>query len=167
MPAYSPWHGYCDLVIIIASDARPRRGPFAGNHLMEKVMHTNHQDDAARCRLEEQTRHEATLFASNVAAKAKEAATYVGNKAEAATQSVGAGMESLGGAIRDREPMRGTLHHAGEAVAEKLEGGGRYLEQHGLKGIGADVTNLIRRNPIPALLIGVGVGILIARIARR
>jgi hypothetical protein len=134
---------------------------------MEKVMHTNHQDDTARCGVEEQTRHQATLFASNAAAKAKEAATYIGNKAEAATQSVGAGMESLGGAIREHEPMQGPLHNAGEAVADKLEGGGRYLEQQGLKGIGEDVTALIRRNPIPALLIGVGVGILIARIARR
>lgn len=128
-------------------------------------MH-NHQDDAARSRLEGQSRHEA-LSASNVATKAKDAATYVGNKAEAATQSVGAGMESLGGAIREHEPMQGTLHNAGEAVADKLEGGGRYLEQHGLKGIGEDLTALIRGNPIPALLIGVGVGILLARVARR
>jgi hypothetical protein len=134
---------------------------------MEKVMHTNHNNEGARSRLEEKTRHEATLFASNVATKAKEAATYIGSKAEAATQSVGAGMESLGGAIREHEPEQGALHNAGEAVADKLEGGGRYLEQQGLKGIGDDVTNLIRRNPIPALLIGVGVGILLARIARR
>ena len=54
-----------------------------------------------------------------------------------------------------------------EAIADKLEGGGRYLETQGLKGIGEDVTDLIRQNPIPALLIGVGVGVLIAQLVRR
>jgi len=114
---------------------------------------------------EEQSRD--ACFSSNVADKAKQAATYVGGKANEATEAVGAGMESLGGAIRDCEPATGLLHNAGEAVADKLEGTGRYLEQQGLKGIGEDVTNLIRRNPIPALLIGVGVGVLVARMIRR
>jgi len=76
-------------------------------------------------------------------------------------------MESLGDAIRSREPAQGMLHNAGEAVASQLECSGRYLEEQGLKGIGEDVTNLIRRNPIPALLIGVGIGVLLARMVRR
>jgi hypothetical protein len=76
-------------------------------------------------------------------------------------------MESLGCAIREHEPNEGMLHNAGEAVAEKLEAGGRYLEDHGLKGIGADVTNLIRQNPVPALLVGVGIGALLAFMVRR
>jgi len=102
-----------------------------------------------------------------VADKAKDAAAFVGEKAEQATEAVGAGMESAGQAIREHEPACGMMHNAGEAIADKLEGGGRYLETQGLKGIGDDVTNLIRRNPIPALLIGVGVGVLIAQLVRR
>ena len=35
-----------------------------------------------------------------------------------------------------------------------------------LREIGDDLTNLIRRNPIPALLLGVGVGFLLARAIR-
>ena len=116
---------------------------------------------------EEMKTHEASSVASTVAEKAKQAAAFVGDKAEKATSAVGAGMESLGGAIREHEPCDGMLHNAGEAVANKLEGGGRYLEEHGLKGIGEDVTNFIRRNPVPALLVGVGIGILIARMVRR
>ncbi len=115
--------------------------------------------------VEERPRQQAESVSATIAGKAREAATFIGNKAERATEAMGAGMESLGGAIRDREPTAAMLHNAGETVANKLEGGGQYLEQHGLKGIGDDVTDLIRRNPIPALLIGVGVGILIARIA--
>jgi hypothetical protein len=99
--------------------------------------------------------------------KATGAAAFVGEKAEQATQAVGAGMESLGGVIREHEPADGVLHNAGEAIAQKLVAAGRYLEDHGLKGVADDVTNLIRRNPIPALLIGIGVGVLLARIVRR
>jgi hypothetical protein len=48
-------------------------------------------------------------------------------------------------------------------VAGTLESGGRYLEEQGLGGIAEDVTGLIRRNPIPAVLIGVGLGFMLAR----
>jgi hypothetical protein len=53
-------------------------------------------------------------------------------------------------------------------VADTLEGGGRYLQEHGLSGIGEDLTNLVRRNPVPAVLLGIGLGLglgyLIARV---
>ncbi len=106
-------------------------------------------------------------FPSSVADKAKSAAAYVGEKVEKATEAVGAGMENLGAAVRQHEPAGGMLHNAGEALANKLEGGGRYLEEHGLKGMADDVTSFIRRNPIPALLVGVGLGVLLARMVRR
>jgi hypothetical protein len=52
-------------------------------------------------------------------------------------------------------------------VASALDSSGRYLEEQGLSGMAEDVTNLIRRNPIPAMLIGVGLGFLLARLTRR
>jgi len=110
---------------------------------------------------------ESSTLLSDVADKAKQGAKFVGEKAEQATEAVGAGMESLGGTIREHEPNEGILHNVGDAVAGKLERTGQYLEQHGLKGVGEDMTNLIRRNPVPALLIGVGVGFLLAQMMRR
>jgi hypothetical protein len=108
---------------------------------------------------------------ASVAAKAvegtKRLGAYMEEKAEQATKAVGTGMESLGGAIHEHEPAEGTLHNIGEAVADKLEGGGRYLEARGLKGIGEDLTNVIRQNPIPALLVGLGVGVLLAHLVKR
>ena len=98
--------------------------------------------------------------------KNQEAVTFLGEKAEQATEAVGAGMESLGGVIREHIPSRGMISNTGEAVAEKLESGGRYLEEQGLQGIAEDLTNLIRRNPIPTLLIGIGVGFALARMLR-
>jgi len=108
----------------------------------------------------------AKQVASNVADKARNVASAVGDKADNATQSVGRGMESLAGTIRDRGPQSGFLGGATSGVANALEGSGRYLEEQGLSGIGEDLTNMIRRNPIPALLVGVGLGFLLARMTR-
>jgi len=98
--------------------------------------------------------------------KVKEAAGFVGEKAEQATHAVGAGMESLGNAIHG-QGGEGVLCGAREAVGTKLEGAGHYLEEQGLKGIGSDITNMIRQHPVPALLIGAGLGFLLAKMARR
>lgn len=108
----------------------------------------------------------AKQVAGNVADKARSVASSVGEKAESATQSVGRGMESLAGTIRDRGPQSGFLGGAASGVANALDNSGRYLEEQGLSGIGEDLTNLIRRNPIPALLIGIGLGFLLARMTR-
>src|SRR5262249_55230634 len=105
-------------------------------------------------------------MASAAGKKASEAASYVGQKAEDATTAVGSGMKSLAGSIRDSGPREGMLGSASSAVASTLESGGRYLQEHGLKGIGDDLTNVIRRNPIPTLLIAVGLGYLVARATR-
>jgi hypothetical protein len=58
------------------------------------------------------------------------------------------------------------LGSASSAVASTLESSGRYLQEHGLSGVGEDLTNMIRKNPVPALLMAVGIGFLIARATR-
>jgi hypothetical protein len=100
---------------------------------------------------------------SNVSHMASGAASNIGHKAEDATSSVGGGMKSLAGQVREHGPREGVLGGATSAVADTLERGGRYLQEEGLRGIGEDLTGLIRRNPIPALLVGIGVGFLLAR----
>lgn len=102
-------------------------------------------------------------MASAVVQGAEEATSYVGHKAEDATSSVGSGLKTLGHTIRENTPHDGVIGEASSAVANSLESTGRYLQEEGLKGIAEDMTNMIRRNPIPALLVGVGIGFLIAR----
>jgi hypothetical protein len=51
-------------------------------------------------------------------------------------------------------------------VAETLDSGGRYLKEEGMTGMANDLTDMIKRNPIPALLVGVCLGVLIARATR-
>jgi hypothetical protein len=105
--------------------------------------------------------------ASTVAQKAGDAASFVGKKAEDAASAVGSGMKSLAGTIREHTPDQGALGSAKSAVADTLESGGRYLQEHGLSGIADDVATLIKRNPIPALLAGIGIGFLVARATSR
>ena len=113
-------------------------------------------------------------FASTAAEKAQEAASAaahragqmastVGHKAEDAASAVGGSMKSLAGTIRENAPSSGALRSASSTVADTLEDSGRYLQEQGLGGLGRDLTNLVRRNPLPALMIGIGLGFLIAR----
>jgi len=110
--------------------------------------------------------NKAKQAASTVAEKAKDVAGAVGDKADTAVSSVGSGMQSLAGTIRDKGPSGGMLGSAASGVASALDSSGRYLEEQGLSGIADDMTNLIRRHPIPAILIGVGLGYLLARMTR-
>jgi hypothetical protein len=105
-------------------------------------------------------------MASSATQAASEAAANVGHKAEEATSAVGSGMRNLAGTLREKLPHEGMIGTAGSTMADTLERGGRYLEEEGLRGIGEDLTNVIRRNPIPALLLGIGIGFLIARSLR-
>jgi len=99
--------------------------------------------------------------------EAKSAATVIGEKAEQATEAIGAGMESVGRSIREHAPEQGVLGNAGRAVGDKIEAGGHYLEAQGLKGMCNDLTNTIRSNPIPALCVAFGIGFLAVRLFRR
>lgn len=127
----------------------------------------NHQGKSTGDAQDEIERFDTSSLASKAGEKTKGTASFLEEKAEQATEAVGAGMESLGETIREHMPEGGVLSNAGEAVASKLEAGGHYLEEKGLKGIGEDITKMIRRNPVPALLLGMGVGFLVARMMRR
>src|SRR5262245_21368888 len=101
--------------------------------------------------------------ASSVVDRAKDAASNLGQKAQNGLDAVGSGLTSAAGTIRENLPSEGVFHNVGESVAEGLESSGRYLREEGFSGMADDLTDLIRRNRIPALLVGVGVGFLLAR----
>jgi len=105
--------------------------------------------------------------AGNVASAAGSAASWAGQRAEDAASGIGSGMKSLGDTIRDKGPQGGFLGSASGAVGDTLSNAGDYLHDKGLSGIGGDLTDLIRRNPVPAMLIGVGLGFLLARMTSR
>jgi uncharacterized protein YjbJ (UPF0337 family) len=104
--------------------------------------------------------------ASAVGQTAGNVATTIGHKAEDATAAAGRGMQNLGSTVRDKAPESGFLNTAADKVAGGLESAGKYLEDKNLSGMAEDLTGMIRRNPIPALLIGIGLGFLLARTMR-
>jgi hypothetical protein len=101
-----------------------------------------------------------------VSQAATSAAHTVGQKAEQATGAVGSGMQHLAETVRDKGPDSGMLGTATGYVADTLEGTGKYIEDRNLGGMMDDMTGLIKRNPIPAVLIGLGIGFLLGRTLR-
>jgi len=110
--------------------------------------------------------HSAQNVAHNVADSARDAASTVGKKAEDWTATAGSKVESLADTVRDKGPSSGMFGRANEAVADSLENVGEYLQDKNLSGMMGDMSELIKRNPIPALLLGLGVGYLVGRSLR-
>jgi hypothetical protein len=69
--------------------------------------------------------------------------------------------------IRDKAPHEGAVGTAATSVANKLDAAGSYLQEKKVDHMVGDLTSMIRRHPIPALLIGLGIGYLLAGRMRR
>jgi hypothetical protein len=91
----------------------------------------------------------------------------VGAKADSAAEAVGTGIKSLADTIRHHGPEQGVLGEAKTRTAQTLDQAGRYLSDEGVTGMTNDIANCIRRNPVPALLVGLGLGFLLAHVTRR
>jgi isopentenyl phosphate kinase len=132
------------------------KGREAASHAGEAVSH-------AASAVGQAVAQKAGEFGHTVAEKASEVGSTIGHKAEDATAAAGRGMENLADKVRDNAPQSGVLGNAGRSVASALDTAGHYVEDKNLSGMMQDVTALVKRNPIPALLIGLGVGFLIGR----
>lgn len=104
--------------------------------------------------------------ASATADKAKELASAAGEKANEYAASAGKGIKQAGEAIAKQGPQEGMLGDATKAVGETVQKTGAYLEDAKLDGMAKDLTELIKAHPVPALLVGVGLGVLLGRATR-
>jgi uncharacterized protein YjbJ (UPF0337 family) len=78
-----------------------------------------------------------------------------------AAQETASGVtEAAGTAAATAQGMAGA---AATAVADTVAGAGTYVRGKGVQALAGDLAGLIRRYPIPALLIGAGVGVLLGR----
>lgn len=102
--------------------------------------------------------------AKSVMGKVGEAAAWVGDKADDAASGVGHGLKAVGDTIKDKGPQSGVLGSAASAVGSGLANAGSYLEEKGISGIGKDLADVIRRHPLPSILIGLGLGFMLARL---
>lgn len=112
-------------------------------------------------------RDKAKDVASTIGEKAKDFASGFGDRAESAVSSVGQGIQSVGDSLRDKGPHDGFMGKANSAISSALHEGGHYLDEQGLGGMADDITKMIRRNPLPAVLLGVGLGFMLARMSSR
>ena len=103
---------------------------------------------------------------ASLTAKAQELGATAASKADDAAAVVGERMGSLANVIRDRAPREGAVGTAATAVVDGLESAGSYLREKHLDHLAEDVTALVRTYPVQSLLIGVGLGYLLARRTR-
>jgi uncharacterized protein YjbJ (UPF0337 family) len=113
--------------------------------------------------------HGATLDDTTANAKgaAEETATAAAATAAQTVSAVGEKIGSLADAIREKAPHEGAIGTAATTVANKLDAAGSYLQERKMDYMVGDLTGMIRRHPIPALLIGLGIGYLLAGRTRR
>jgi len=124
----------------------------AGTQVMDKVKDVGaHAMDTAK---------EAV---TSVTGMASQAVGNVGKKADDLTATAGADIAKWGDALSEKAPHSGIMGQASQAVAGTLRDSGHYLEEAKLSGMADDVAKLVQRHPMPAILIGFGIGFLLGR----
>ncbi|MBS0154421.1 MAG: hypothetical protein JSS38_07495 [Nitrospira sp.] len=96
--------------------------------------------------------------------KGEEFIDKASDKAREATETVANTIAEASETIQGR--LRETGKEVGEvvnAVSEKVRSSAQYLEDSSVQDVVEDVTVLIKRYPIHAILIGAGIGFLLAR----
>lgn len=101
--------------------------------------------------------------ASKVGEAAGDAAKGVGQKADQMASAVGQKAQSAADSVRQYGPDEGLLGSAAKAVADTIDQSGKYLEKEGLTGMVGDISEMIKRNPVPAHFVGIGIGYLLGR----
>lgn len=101
--------------------------------------------------------------ASAVGAIAGQAARDVSRKADDLTASAGASVQGFGDRLGKQAPQSGLIGNVSQAVAHSVRDGGEYIKEAKVSGMTEDLAQLVRRNPIPAVLIAIGLGWFVGR----
>jgi len=100
---------------------------------------------------------------ANITAKAQEFGTTAATKANDAAVVVGDKIGSMASVIRENAPHDGAVASVATAVVDGLESASSYLKEKKFDHVAKDVTALVRTYPVQSLLIGIGLGYLLAR----
>jgi uncharacterized protein YjbJ (UPF0337 family) len=100
---------------------------------------------------------------ASITAKAQEFGATAGNKANEAAAVVGEKIGSLANVIREKAPHDGAVATAATTVVDGLESASAYLREKKFNHLAKDVAALVRTYPLQSLLVGVGLGYLLAR----
>lgn len=100
---------------------------------------------------------------SAVGVLAQQTAGELGKQSDELAARAGAGVQAMGDRLGECCPQSGLLGSASQAVARTVREGGEYIEEAKLSGMTADVVSVIRKNPISAILIALGMGWCVGR----
>ncbi len=131
-------------------------GSNLGHRAQETASNLGHRAQEAATSVANRTQE----TGSTLAHRAQEAASTVGHRAEEAVSNVGSTMSSMANQLRQNAPQ-GMLGTAAGAVADRLESGGRYLQENRVRDMAEDVTDVMRTYPVASLCIGFGFGFLL------
>ena len=92
------------------------------------------------------------------------AATAVADGWESAQGALSTAATAVAGGV---ESAQGALSTAATAVAGGVESASSYLQEKKFEEMATDLTAVIRQYPVPSLLVGVGLGFLLARLTAR
>ena len=99
-------------------------------------------------------------------AKAAEVGDAAASKVDSAMTATGEQMSTLAQTVREKAP-EGKAGEVAAKAADALDRGGEYLQAADLQTVRTDLERVIREHPIESLLVGVGIGYLVARATRR
>ena len=105
-------------------------------------------------------------------AKVGQVAGQAATTANQGMDAAAGGLNSLAGTIRDRSQSMsgqgpsGTAQQAAAAAADKLETAAQYLRQTDPEQLVTELEALVRRRPVEAVLVAVGLGFLLSRVIR-
>ena len=97
-----------------------------------------------------------------MSAKARELGSTAARKANEGAPLIGEKMKSLANVIREKAPREGKIGTAATRVAGGLESASDYLQEKKFDHLGEDFRGLVRRYPLQTLLVGLGLGFLLA-----
>jgi ElaB/YqjD/DUF883 family membrane-anchored ribosome-binding protein len=103
---------------------------------------------------------------SDARAKAAEVGDAAANKVDSAMTATGEQFSTLAQTVRENAP-EGKAGEVATKAADALERSGEYLQTADLQMVRSDLERVIRDHPIEALLVGAGIGFLVARATRR
>jgi vacuolar-type H+-ATPase subunit H len=109
---------------------------------------------------------DASEIVDDARAKAAEVGDAAASKVDSAMTATGAQMSTLAQTVRENAP-EGKAGEVAAKAADALDRGGEYLQVADLQMVRGDLERVIREHPIESLLVGVGIGYLVARATRR
>jgi ElaB/YqjD/DUF883 family membrane-anchored ribosome-binding protein len=104
--------------------------------------------------------------AGDVQEKAAQLGTQASDQINSAMTTAGHELNTLAQTVREGTPDA-KVRDLVDSTAGALERSGTYLENANLETVRTDLETMIRQHPVESLLVGVGVGFLLARSMRR